>query len=284
MNITAPNVVTYNDPGLNPNATYYYVVRAIAETGAAAASNESSGKTDIDTQAPTAPTELEYRGSTSTTVNLRWKAGSDNVGIGRYDIYANGAKLYSTTNLYFTVGNLDSLKSYTFVVKAIDKAGNPSPSSNQVIGYTHRQGLNYKYYHGTFNTLPNFNNLTPVKTGIMDTVTSGAGVRTQDDNFAFFWEGRIYIPVTSTYTFETQSDDGSRLYIDVPYTSNATPLVDNDGAHGIQARTGSRFLSQGYHTIAITYAEVGGDNEMHLYWSNNSGLARERIPKNFFAI
>jgi hypothetical protein len=282
--ITAPNIVTYSDAGLNPNATYYYIVRAISETGAAAVSNESSGKTDIDTQAPTAPTELEYRGSTSTTVSLRWKAASDNAGIGRYDIYANGTKLYSTTNLQFTVGNLDSLKSYTFVIKAIDKAGNASSGSNQVIGYTHRQGLNYKYYHGSYSTLPNFNTLTPVKTGIMDTVTSGAGIRTQDDNFAFYWEGRIYIPLASTYTFETQSDDGSRVYIDVPYAFNATPLVDNDGAHGIQARTGTKFLTQGYHTIVITYAEVGGDNEMHMYWSNTSGLVKERIPKNFFAI
>ena len=44
MNITAPNVVTYNDASLNPNTTYYYVVRSVAETGAAAASNEASAK------------------------------------------------------------------------------------------------------------------------------------------------------------------------------------------------------------------------------------------------
>ena len=282
--ITGSNVVTYNDQGLNPNSTYYYIVRAISETGAAAASNESSAKTDIDSQPPTAPVGLEYRGSTSTTVSLRWKAASDNAAIGRYDIYANGAKLYSTTNLYFTIGNLDSLKSYTFVVKAVDKAGNTSPSSNQVIGYTHRQGLNYKYYQGTYSTLPNFNNLTPLKTGITDTVTSGAGIRTRDDNFAFYWEGRIYIPVASTYTFETQSDDGSRLYIDVPYTSTASPLVDNDGGHSLLTKTGTKFLTQGYHNVVITYFDATGANEMHLYWSNTSGLARERIPKNFFAI
>jgi chitodextrinase len=282
--ITEPNVVSYSDTTLTPNSTYYYIVRAVSETGAAPVSNESSGKTDIDNQAPSAPSELEYRGSTITTVSLRWKAALDNAAIGRYDIYANGAKLYSTANLSFTVGNLDSLNSYTFVVKAVDKAGNVSPSSNQVIAYTHRQGLNYKYYNGSYSTLPNFNNLTPVKTGIMDTVTSGAGVRTQDVNYAFMWQGRIYIPVASTYTFETQSDDGSRVYIDVPYSFSATPLVDNDGAHGVQARSGSRFLSQGYHTIVITYAQVGGGFDMGMYWSNSSGLAKERIPKNFYAI
>lgn len=282
--ITAQNVVTYNDANLTPNTAYYYVVRAISETGAAGASNEASGKTDIDSQAPGAPSDLEYRGSTTTTVLLRWKAATDNAAIGRYDIYANAAKLYSTTNLYFTVGNLDSLKSYTFFVKAVDKAGNVSPASNQVIAFTHRQGLNYKYYQGTYTVLPNFNILTPLKTGIMDTVNAGDGIRTRDDNFAFYWEARIYIPVASTYTFETQSDDGSKLYIDVPYTSTATPVVDNDGVHSLATKKGVKYLTQGYHSIVMIYFDAIGGNEMHLYWSNSSGLARERIPKKFFAI
>ena len=51
----------------------------------------------------------------------------------------------------------------------------------------------------------------------------------------------------------------------MPYAFNTTPLVDNDGAHSIQARTGTKFLTQGYQSIVITYAEVGGDNEMHMY-------------------
>lgn len=282
--VTAPNVVTYQDNNLTPNTTYYYLVRAISETGAAANSNEASEKTEIDNIAPSAPLNLEYRGSTSTTVNLRWKAASDNVGISRYDIYANGQKLYSSEGLSFTVGNLDSLTNYTFVVKAVDKAGNESNSSNQVIAYTHRQGLKYKYYHGTYSNLPNFSNLTPVLTGITDTVNAGIGIRTRDDNFAFLWEGKIYIPAAGTYTFETYSDDGSKLYIDVPYSNGATALVNNDGAHSAQYKTGSKYLTAGYHTIAITYAEVSGGEEMSLYWSNNVGLERERIPKNFFSI
>lgn len=42
INITAANATTYTDNGLDPNATYYYVVRAVNNTGAAAASNQSS--------------------------------------------------------------------------------------------------------------------------------------------------------------------------------------------------------------------------------------------------
>jgi chitodextrinase/pimeloyl-ACP methyl ester carboxylesterase len=282
--ITSPNITSHSDTALTPNSTYYYLVRSVSETGAAAASNEASGKTDIDNAAPSAPLDLEYRGSTSTTVSLRWKASSDNAGIGRYDIYANGIKMYSTPALSFTVGNLDSLTSYTFYVKAVDRAGNVSPNSNQVTAFTHRQGLDYKYYHGSYSTLPDYATLTPVRTGVTDTVNAAIGIRTQEDNFAMMWQGRIYIPVTATYTFETYSDDGSKLYIDVPYAFNTPALVNNDGAHAAQSRTGSIHLTQGYHSIIITYAEVGGNQEMSLYWSNNAGLARERLPKNFLSL
>lgn len=283
--ITQPDVISYTDTGLVPNTQYFYQVRAVSETGAAAPSNKASAKTEMDSQPPTAPYDLEYAGSGLTSVSLKWKGASDNTGIQRYDIYANGVKLYSTTNLSFVVANLDSLTSYSFTVKAIDKAGNESAPSNQVIGFTHRQGLNYKYYHGSYSNLPDFNSLTPEKQGITDTVNAGIGIRTRDDNFAMFWEGRIFIPANGTYTFETYSDDGSRFYIDVPYTGTNTEwLVNNDGAHGAQYRTGTKYLTQGYHDVVITFSEVSGDEVMDLYWSSDVGMERQRISKGFFAV
>ena len=42
ISITAANATTYTDNGLDPNATYYYVVRAVNNTGASATSNQSS--------------------------------------------------------------------------------------------------------------------------------------------------------------------------------------------------------------------------------------------------
>lgn len=42
LSITNANVTTYQDNGLNQNATYYYVIRAVNATGAAVASNEGS--------------------------------------------------------------------------------------------------------------------------------------------------------------------------------------------------------------------------------------------------
>ncbi len=216
---------------------------------------------------------------------LKWNASTDNDGIKRYDIYANGAKLFSTTETSFNVYNLDSLKSYAFTVKAIDNNNNESPASNQVTGYTHRVGINYKYYTttGTWTVLPNFNSLTPAKSGITDSVNmNNTSIKTATTKYGFLWQGFIYVPVAATYTFETRSDDGSKLYIDVPYANNATAVVSNDGVHGATTKTGNINLSQGYHSIAITYFQGINGSSMEVYWSNNAGLARERIPKNFF--
>ncbi len=87
----------------------------------------------------------------------------------------------------------------------------------------------------------------------MDTVNAGAGVRIQEDNFAFLWEGKIYIPVAGNWTFETASDDGSKLYIDVPYSSGATALVNNDGSarRTVGYRNKNTYCRLSYHCYHI---------------------------------
>jgi large repetitive protein len=176
------------------------------------------------------------------------------------------------------------LKSYTYTVRQVDASGNTSQPSNQAVGYTHRQGLNYKYYHGTnWNNLPNFNSLTPQKQGITDTVNA-TDVRTRADNYGMLWQGYIYIPVSGTYTFYTNSDDGSKLYINTAYTNGATALVNNDGAHGTQLRSGNITLTEGYHSIAVTYFEKTGGELMEVQWScAAAGIEQERIPKGVFS-
>lgn len=285
ISLRAANAVTYTDTGLAAGTTYYYIMRSVNGTGASAQSNQALAKTLADVSAPTAPSNLTYRGSTSGTVLLKWSASSDNGSIKRYDIYANNVKVFSTTSTTFNVFNLDSLTSYTFVVRAIDNNDNVSPPSNQVTGFTHRQGLNYRYYTSatTWQILPDFNILTPVSTGVTDSINiNNSSIKTATTRYGFVWEGLIYIPVTASYTFETRSDDGSKVYIDVPYTHTAVPLVSNDSIHGIRSRFGTRTLTQGYHTIAVTFFQGIYGYNMELWWTNNAGLVREKIPKNFF--
>lgn len=282
--ITPADVSEWWDEGLNPGSNYYYVVRAVNNTGAAALSNEASCKTLKDNTPPTAPTGFMYAGSTPGSVSLRWNPSSDNITIKRYDIYVNGIKHYSTTNNYFTVNNLDSLTWYAFTVKSIDGSGNASAPSPQVMGYTHRNGLNVKYYQGAFSTLPDFNTLTPLQTGIVNAINSGASIRAQADDYALLWEGFIYIPQTAFYTFATYSDEGSKVWIDVPYGADVTPVVNNDGIHPPAIALGNISLSKGYHRITVAYFERTGSETMGLFWTNNAGLPAEgqEIPASFF--
>jgi len=281
--ITAADILSYQDNNLVPNTPYFYIVRAVTETAAAEPGNEAASKTIKDILPPSAPLRLEYRGSTQTSVSLRWSSSSDNVGVKRYDIYIGGVKYYSTTGTSYTVRNLDSLTTYTFVVKAVDAAGNASAPSAQLVAFTHRQGLNYKYIHGTFSTLPNFTTATAVKQGVIDSVNIGTKIRTQTDNYAILWTGYLFVPESSTYTFETLSDEGSRLYIDQDYSFGATPLVDNDGLHLPVSKTAEITLSRGYHKIAVTYFERTGTEAMELYWSNTTGnFSRRRIADAYF--
>jgi predicted esterase len=281
--ITAANVITYQDNSLTPNTAFYYIIRAVNATGASAKTTESSVKTLGDSGLPSAPSNLQYRGSNQSSILLKWTA-SPEPDIKRYDIYANGTKMFSTTATTFNVINLDSLKSYAFTIKAVDNSGNVSPSSNQVTGYTHRQGINYKYYTGTWTTLPDFSALQPAKTGITDSVNiNNTAIKTAITSYGFLWQGFIYIPLAASYTFETVSDDGSKIYVDAAYSATAVPLVSNDGIHGARSRTGTIYLSQGYHAIAITHFQNAYGYDMQLFWSSDAGLARERIQKNFFS-
>lgn len=280
VKLNPANNLAFTDVNLNPNTIYYYVVRSVNNFGAAPVSNEAIVKSEEDATPPTAP-RLFYKGSTDESVAIAWNASEDNMVVKRYDIYVDGKKMFSSKDRFFKVFGLSPSRYYSFTVKAVDSSDNESAHSNQVTGFTHKQGINYKYHTGSYSMLPNFSTVTPTKTGITDTVRSNATFRTQTDNYAILYEGYIYIPEAANYTFETLSDEGSKLFIG-PYSYTATPVVNNDGTHTARSRTGSIFLSRGYHPIAVAYFEKTGSDALQLFWWNDAGLQRERIYREFF--
>lgn len=89
------------------------------------------GAPAIDSQAPTAATNLVASNPTSNSIALSWTAATDNVGVTSYQIYANGTlkATVSGTTTSTIVSGLSPLTQYTFYIIAKDAFSNSSPQS-----------------------------------------------------------------------------------------------------------------------------------------------------------
>lgn len=118
-----------------------------------------------------------------------------------------------------------------------------------------KPGIAYKYYQPE----KNINMISSFKTdlissGITDIISLAKKQRA--DKFAFEFTGYVKIDKDAVYTFYTQSDDGSKLFID------DEEVVDNDGEHGAIEKDGKAALRKGYHTIRVIYFDSGGGNDL----------------------
>ena len=119
-------------------------------------------------------------------------------------------------------------------------------------------GIHYAYYEGNWSVLPNFDELTPIKTGIAKDFDIATNQR--DDYFGFFFEGLVEAPADGLYTFYTISNAGSQLFI------GDELVVDNDGAHATQERNGFIALSAGLHKISVLFFEDFWNEALTVSW------------------
>ncbi|MCW3162652.1 endonuclease [Chryseobacterium oryctis] len=94
------------------------------------------GSQTVDTEAPTAATNLIANNPTSNSIALSWTAATDNIAVTSYEIYANGILKATVSGTSTTVTGLAPLTQYTFYVIAKDAAGNSSPQSNNAVETT----------------------------------------------------------------------------------------------------------------------------------------------------
>ena len=85
--------------------------------------------------------------------------------------------------------------------------------------------------------------------------------------FSWIYTGSIYISTAGSYTFVTNSDDASDVFIDYPVgmdprytTGNAVPVTTYYGAHGTGGGgiSGTLTLSAGFHTVMYRLQQGGG--------------------------
>ena len=95
----------------------------------------------------------------------------------------------------------------------------------------------------------------PTEVGYTDTINPTAF--DAGDDYALKFTSVLTVTAAGDYTFETASDDGSKLFI------NGIEVVDNDGHHGVISVSGTPItLPAGDHVIEIIYYENNGGNAM----------------------
>ena len=83
-----------------------------------------------DTQAPSAPSNVQASSITQTTATISWSASTDNVAVTGYDVYQGATSIGTVTNTSANVTGLTANTSYTFSIRAKDAAGNESSAGS----------------------------------------------------------------------------------------------------------------------------------------------------------
>ena len=127
---------SYADKGLVPATAYSYQVRAYDSSGNQSGfSNTSGASTDPDSIPPTAPANLTAAPGVTSGIDLSWGKSTDDSGIDHYVVVRDGTEIdtvpsgTNATYVYSDTGVAPG-STHTYVVRAVDLAGNPSPDSN----------------------------------------------------------------------------------------------------------------------------------------------------------
>jgi alpha-L-fucosidase len=129
-------------------------------------------------------------------------------------------------------------------------------------------GLRFAYYEGDWDSLPEFDPRDTVSLGFAEIFSISESKR--KEYFGLIFEGYISIPAEGVYSFYLASDDGSRLWI------GDELIVDNDGLHGVEEKSGSIALAEGFHPIKVGFFQKTGGADLAVFYSG-PGIAKRQI-------
>lgn len=135
-------------------------------------------------------------------------------------------------------------------------------------------GLEYGYYEGRWNSVPQLDKDKLVASGHSESLDLSAGRR--GDNFALHFTGFLDAPKTGVYTFWLRADDGARVKV------GDRSVVDCNCGRCTCFCTGAVHLKQGMHPIDVTYVERDGPEALEL-WYQGPGIPRQPVPASALA-
>ncbi len=131
-------------------------------------------------------------------------------------------------------------------------------------------GIEFKYYEGKWDSLPDFQTLHPLKTGIVKNFALNS-IKHTENFYGIEYSVYIKIPAEGIYTFYTTSDDGSKLFVD------GKVIVNNDGLHGDVQQSGEAALEKGFHKIKLLYFQGQGGYSLNVDMKGPS-IKKEEVP------
>jgi predicted alpha-1,2-mannosidase len=138
-----------------------------------------------------------------------------------------------------------------------------------------QNGVAYNYYEGICEHVADIEKGKLIESGTLpEPAISSAKT---EDHFAFIFSGYIFAESDGVYTFQTVTDDGSKLYID------GKQVVDNDGGHAAIPATGRIALAKGFHAFRLLYFEDYEGQEFGWSWQTPGDKELKAIPaKNLY--
>ncbi len=119
-------------------------------------------------------------------------------------------------------------------------------------------GVQYQLYDGLFPSIPDYNELKPIKQGVVEKVDLNLVNTSEKRSYSIVYSGYLEFPEAGLVRVGIGSDDGSKLYL------NNRLLIDNDLAHGFQVLTRWVRVPRGLVPFRVEYMEVGGDRGLVL--------------------
>jgi hypothetical protein len=146
----------------------------------------------------------------------------------------------------------------------------------RIVPKTKEDPVKFQIFYGEkMEKLPDFSTLKPVKEGyIMEfSHKQAVGPDIQQDQVALVLESYLEIEKEGKYRFFTNSDDGSKLYVD------GTLVVDNDGDHGVMERSGTMELAKGSHKVRVEFFNGGGGYHLDVKYQGKD-VPKQIVPAN----
>jgi YVTN family beta-propeller protein len=162
------------------------------------------------------------------------------------------AAVRAHSGVTITDANLANLVAYLREIGG-DEAAAPAPAGSGT-------GLGASYFNNL--TLTGTPALARTEAIDFDWGTGAPGTGVNADNFSVRWTGKLAVPATGSYRFQTESDDGVRLWV------NGVQLINNWTDHAPAVDTGAaiNLVAGAQVDVVVEYYEKGGGALMRLRW------------------